>query len=508
MTGSVSRRRATQVLLGGLPLLASARSNAEVMSNADITSYPDGLPRSLPEKQGISSGAILNFLDDVAANRIELDSFMLYRHGHVVAEGWWWPYRPGLVHMMHSLTKSVMVCAVGWALADKRFQLTDKVVSFFPDQLPPTVSDKLAAMTVEDLLTMRTGHDHQTSGSEWRPIQTSWIAEFFKIPVVYDPGTKWVYTSAASYMLSAIISKTTGQSTYEYLKPRLFKPLGISGEDWAPGPQDITPGGNGLSWHTADSLKLGILYLQNGAWQGTQLLPKGWAQNCHAGHVPGQYGYQWWLGPGSAYYADGMFGQFTFVFPEHDAVLAVTAADKCDKLVWKHFPQGFDGGHATPDAHKALADRIAHLRVLPPLSPAGSPMATKISGHTYFFADNSDKISQIRLDFTDDTCLFTMRDDRGEHTVSCGLRSWREGFTTVTGDKLHHEYQPDLMHVVAGGRWTNDATFQMTWQFVESAFRDTVTCRFENGTLVFDRSVNVNSGPLQRPTITGRVMGS
>ena len=105
-------------------------------------------------------------------------------------------------------------------------------------------------MTVEDLLTMRTGHASMTSGSVWRPIKTSWVAEFFKIPVVYQPGTKWVYTSAATYLLSAIVTKTTGQPVADYLKPRLFDPLDISGYQWPVGPENISPGANGLSWKT------------------------------------------------------------------------------------------------------------------------------------------------------------------------------------------------------------------------------------------------------------------
>ncbi|MFS2055709.1 serine hydrolase domain-containing protein, partial [Variovorax sp. CT11-76] len=171
----------------------------------------DGLPRGVPEAQGVSSSAILAFLDEAERGAFELHGFMLWRRGQVLAEGWWEPYGPQRRHMTHSLTKSVTVCAVGMAVAEGRFGLDDKVVSFFPEHLPPVVSPNLAAMTVRDLLTMRTGHAAMTSGSVWRQIRTSWIAEFFKIPVVNPPGTQFVYTSAATYMLSAIVTKTTGQ---------------------------------------------------------------------------------------------------------------------------------------------------------------------------------------------------------------------------------------------------------------------------------------------------------
>jgi hypothetical protein len=308
-------------------------------------------------------------------------------------------------------------------------------------------------------------------------------------------------------MLSAIISRTVGQSTYEYLKPKLFEPLGIRGEEWTPGPQDITPGANGLSWHTADSLKLGILHLQEGRWNGSALLPDGWASAVHAPHVPGKYGYQWWLGPNGAYYADGMFGQFTFVFPNEDAVLAVTASNKCDKLVWQHFPKAFQTRAVAMNARddEALRAREAQLRIAQPLAAGASPRARQVSGRTFVCEENADGVSTIRLDFSADSCLFTLIDERGEHTIRCGLQQWHEAFTTMTGDKLHHEYQPALMRIVAGGTWVDSDTFEMTWHFVESAFRDTVTCHFDGRSLLFNRRVNVNSAALTRPAIRAAI---
>lgn len=522
----LSRRRALQLVAGGGAAAFASQSRAAAFgfnNRADGSAaaampapftpcatgaYPDGFRRARPESVGIDPSSILDFLDDLEANHIEMNSFMLYRHGAVVAEGWWWPYRPDLVHMMHSLTKSVTVSAVGMALAQGKFKLTDKVVSFYPDELPAQVSDNLAAMTVEDLLTMRTGHDHQTSGSAWRPIKTSWVAEFYKIPVVYKPGTKWVYTSAATYMLSAIFSKTMGTSVYEYLKPTFFQPLGISSERWAPGPQDITPGANGLSWHTADSLKLGVLYLQQGNWNGRQILPPGWVQECHKPSTPGIYGYQWWLGPGEVYYADGMFGQFSFVWPGHDAVFACTAAIQDDNvfppILYKHFPRGFQASvKPNPAAMSSLAAKLDTLRLLPSLKPSNSPVAAQISGRTFHCEENDDGVETVRLDFTGNICVFNLRDARGDHEIKCGLGDWIESFTTMTGDKLHHEYQPDIMRVVAGGIWKDPQTIELTWCFNESSFRDTVVCRFDGRHMTFDRRVNVNSAALARPTVRG-----
>jgi CubicO group peptidase (beta-lactamase class C family) len=514
LTVRPSRRSALQLLLGGCAVAMADGGAGWSIASAQAEGFADGLPRARPEDKGIAPTAILAFLDEVDRGGFEMHSFMLWRGGAVVAEGWWQPYRADRIHMMHSLTKSVTGCAVGLAIAEKRFGLQDKAISFFPDRLPEKVDDKLAAMTVEDLLTMRTGHASMTSGSVWRPIKTSWVAEFFKIPVVYQPGTKWVYTSAATYLLSAIVTKTTGQPVAEYLKPRLFDSLGISGYQWPVGPENISPGANGLSWKTVDSLKLGILHAQNGEWNGKQILPKEWVAAVQYPHVPGKYGYQWWLGPDGAFMADGLFSQYSFVFPKQNAVLAMTAAipegTHFRNPVFKHFPAMFSGEvpkEVSKDdrALETLKARTQSLQLLPPIVRSTSPVAPQVSGATYRFKDNADAVKAISLTFTDKSCTFKLEDDRGTHTIEVGLGQDVEGDTTMTGHSLHHEYEPDVMRVVARGEWRDERTFVMTWTFVESAFRDTVTCVFTGTKLRFTRSVNVNSAETELPTLTGEI---
>lgn len=503
------------MMLGGcaglsLPFLRGRPAWGATLSQS--RHFDDGLPRSPPEAQGVSSDAILAFLHEVAAAKLELHSFMLYRHGHVLAEGWWSPYSAERIQMMHSLTKSVTVCGVAHALGEGRFGYDDKVISFFPDELPPRVDDKLAAMTVRDLLTMRTGHKEEVSGSVWRQVSTSWVAEFFKIPVVYQPGTTFVYTSAASFMLSAIVTRTTRQKLRDYMEPVFFKPLGIGGFTWDVGPGGINPGGNGLSWKTSDVLKLGALHAQDGQWQGKQLLSKEWVKAATQSQVrEGEYGYQWWMGPDGACYALGKFTQLSIVFPKHDAVLAITAAiDGSKKLlpsVWKAFPAAFsDKPDASAASFERLRARTSTLKLLAPLPASNSPLAQKISGRTFRIAKNEDAVDSVRLEFTRDRCLFSLTDDRGKHRIEVGLREWIEGETTMTGNKLHHQYQPDKMRVIAGARWIDDRTFQMTWLFIQSVFRDTVTCRFDDDKMTLDRRVNVNSAETFRPTLSGQAV--
>lgn len=506
---SLSRRGFGGLVLGGgaaltLPFVSAGTASAMLFPHHG---FDDGLQRANPHDVGVDAAAVLGFLEAAAARDIEFHGFMVMRHGKVAAEGWWSPYGAARPHMTHSLTKSTMACGVGLALAEGHFKLDDKVVSFFPENLPAVVDDNMAAMTVEDLLTMRTGHAGLVSGSQWRGIRTSWVTEFFKIPVVHKPGTFFAYTSAASYMLSAIVTKTTGQTLRDYMEPRFFKPLGIVDPQWDLSPGDINPGGNGLTWKLSDALKMGALHLNGGQWNGQQVLPAEWVRTATRDHVPDQYGYQWWINPElGAYSANGMFGQYVYVFPEHDAVVAFNSALVRGESGFRdtfaeYFPAAFRSGD--PAASAPLKRFTEALVIMPTPAAGSSQRAIGISGRTYQCQPNEDGIESLSFTFQGDECIFTMKDARGVHVVDVGLGRWIEGETTITGNSLHHEYQPDSLRVVAGAGWRDADTLEMTWQFAETTFRDTARFRFTDTGVAFDRSVNVNSAATTRPTVIG-----
>ena len=188
---------------------------------------PVAFPRSTPEAQGVSSSAILAFVEEAEQKIDALHSLMIVRHGHVVAEGWWAPYAATEPHQMYSLSKSFTSTAVGLAVAEGQLTVDDTVLTFFPDEAPAEPSANLKAMRVRDLLTMSTGH--QTTTSRDFPYQSdeNVVKLFLARPVSHKPGTFFFYNTPASYMLSAIVQKVTGQSVLDYLGPRLFAPLGI-----------------------------------------------------------------------------------------------------------------------------------------------------------------------------------------------------------------------------------------------------------------------------------------
>jgi CubicO group peptidase (beta-lactamase class C family) len=235
------------------------------------------LPRSVPEAEGVSSEGIISFLGAVDKSNLGLHSFMFLRHGKVIAEGWWNPYRRDLKHTMYSLSKSFTSTAIGLAVSENRLTVNDKVISFFPGYPPDTISQYLGELTVQNLLTMSVGQTPDPTGTIVTR-DSNWIRSFLALPILNKPGSVFLYNSLATYMLSAIVQKVTGQKVIDYLTPRLFNPLGIDGMDWETDPMGINTGGWGLRIKAEDMAKFGQLYLQKGKWNGKQLLPESWVE--------------------------------------------------------------------------------------------------------------------------------------------------------------------------------------------------------------------------------------
>ena len=293
------------------------------------------LPRSTPESQGISSSAILTFVEAVQDQIHEFHSFMLMRHGQVVAEGWWSPYAPEKQHMLFSLSKSFTSSAIGLAVGEGRLSIDDRVLSFFPEDAPAEISPNLAAMRVRHLLSMSTGNADDTMLPLHQREDGDWVKAFLACPVEYEPGTHFLYNTGASFMLSAIIQKITGMKLIDYLTPRLFEPLGIEGAWWEELPKGINTGGFGLNVKTEDIACFGQTYLQKGKWNGKQILSEAWVELASSKHISNGsdperdweqgYGFQFWRCRHNAYRGDGAFGQYCIVMPDQDAVLAITS---------------------------------------------------------------------------------------------------------------------------------------------------------------------------------------
>lgn len=402
--------------------------------------------RSTPEQQGVDSEGIAQFLTAVHNRQLELHSLMMVRHNHVVAEGWWSPYGPDRLHQLFSLSKSFTSTAIGFAVQEGLLSVEDAVISFFPDDLPEEVTPHLAAMQIQHLLMMGTGHDSDTmipitaegAGDNWARI-------FLQCPVVHAPGTFFLYNTGATYMLSAILHKVTGISLTEFLQPRLFGPLGITEAVWETCPRGIQVGGFGLSLKTEDIARLGQLYLQRGHWQGKQLLSEDWikaasSQQIANGNNPDSdwnqgYGYQFWMCRHGAYRGDGAFGQYCVVLPDKDAVIAITSGlgdmQAVLNLIWEHLLPAMheDALAANEAAASSLVDRLAQLAYPPQSYGEEPPAARLLDGRTIHFADNGHplKLKSLRLSFPSDEGIMAHFDSAdGEYDLHFGKNAWQE----------------------------------------------------------------------------------
>jgi CubicO group peptidase (beta-lactamase class C family) len=462
------------------------------------------LPRSSPEAEGVSSEELLIFLDSAAAGRHEFHSIMILRHGKVIAEGWWNPYSPELRHTLYSVSKSFTSTAVGFAVTEKLLSVDDKVVSFFPDQLPDSVSPFLADMTVRDLLTMTAGQDPDPSN-----VITSsggnWVPAFLSLPVVNDPGSKFLYNSMATFMLSAIVQKVTGEKVEDYLQPRLFEPLGIEGIDWESSPEGINAGGWGLRVKTEDMAKFGLLYLQKGMWNGKQIIPAAWVEEAtsfkidqapdatpeiRAGNdwVQG-YCYQFWRSRHNSYRADGAFGQYIMVIPEKDAVVAITSEspDMQDvmNMVWKYILPAMKE-EALPENRSAaeeLKTRLASLALPVPAKTEDSPLAGTIRNKRFLLEENNLKLKYLTLDFAGDSCSLSLGNGETVRTIPFGRGEWIPSMTEMAGPGILRRPGASSSNLVAGAfSWEDDSTLVLILRYIESPHHLKITCTFEGDT--------------------------
>jgi len=331
----------------------------------DLISYNDhlkALPRSTPENEMVIPENFDVYLKAVAESKQELHSLMVLRHGKVVYEKWFGENGPRKNHPLWSVSKTFTATAIGFAVAEKRLTVNDKVISYFREELPKEVAPYLADLEIRDLLTMSVGHEKDPT-NDIRKENASWEELFLATPIKFEPGTKFVYNSLATYMLSAIIQRVTGEKVLDYLYPRLFRPLGITGAVWESSPTGVNCGGWGLHVKTEDMAKLGQFFLQKGKWNGEQLLPEIWFEEATRAHITQPpvwfpkngnpknsdwvqgYGFQMWRCRHNAYRADGANGQFIIVLPDQDAVV-VTTANIQDmqaeiNLIWKHLLPAF-----------------------------------------------------------------------------------------------------------------------------------------------------------------------
>jgi CubicO group peptidase (beta-lactamase class C family) len=473
------------------------------------------LPRSAPEAQGVRSGALLKFVNALDSQIEGMHSLMVLRHGQVIAEGWWAPYDSEHNHILFSLSKSFTSTAVGLAVAEGKLSIDDEVLKFFPDDAPTNASSNLKAMRVRDLLIMSTGHQDDPSPAADVVSPKSFLAQ----PVPHLPGTHFKYNTAGTFMQSAIVQKVSGQTVLEFLRPRLFEPLGIEHPVWETNFQGISLGGYGLRVRTEDIAKFGQLYLQKGRWNGRQLLPPEWvamatSKQTSNGSNPKSdwnqgYGFQFWRCRHNAYRGDGAFGQYCVVMPDQDAVVAITSGIKDMQaplnLIWDKLLPAMQSHPlpADPTGSNELKERLAHLEVRPAQGSRTSSLSAKILNRKFVFPENDQKVENVTLSSSDagKTMLLAAQFDGKAVTIPCGYGEWKKGRAPLSAGRLAQFLDEPIATTFA---WPSDDTCVIKFCAYETAFQTTLTLKFENNELIFGSEVNVSFGPTKRPDLIGK----
>ena len=502
---------------------------------ASLPKAPHNLPRSTPELQGVSSEILSNLFDAMDASKTEFHSVMVLRNGFVIGEGWWAPYAPQYRHTLHSLSKSFTSTAVGLAINEGHFTVESPVISFFPEYLPKEVGPNLAAMKVKHLLTMTTGH---AADSGLRTDAAPWVQTFLGAPIVHEPGTFYVYNTTATYMLSAIVQKTTGQKVIDFLKPRLFDPLKIKGADWEVSPQGINTGGFGLRVRTEDIASFSQLYLNKGVWNGRQVIPASWVEaatkeewtfnsNPFGGTKPKAeddwqqgYGYQFWRTQHNGFRSDGLYGQFGIVLPDKKTVVAITeqSFDTQGTLnfIWDVLLPGLQQSVLPENVSgdQKLTTKLKSLAVKQPTAVPTPAIANKISAKKFTLDDNALGAKAITFNLNGNTGEFITSYDAGDRKVTFGMNTWE---IAKNGTLLNSQLPfpvgglPDVPSpVAASASWTDENTLVLYIRPTETVTSDSMTFVFNDNTvkLSFLHSVaraNPDKGLEKRPELTGHI---
>jgi CubicO group peptidase (beta-lactamase class C family) len=296
-----------------------------------------------PEDAGVNSEKLISMINLINSSKKPINSIVIVHNGNIAGEYYFGSTKDTSKERIASCTKSIMSALIGIAINEGKIKGVDeKVISLFSKYKINNMDSRKSEMTLENLLTMTTGlewNENNSSGqlnNTLNQMKSSAVKDCVQfvldVQMRETPGTAFNYCSGASYLLSAIITNNCGRNTLSYARKKLFGPLGITNVSWIED-RGIYDGGSGLYMTTRDMAKFGYLYLMKGEWEGKQIVPESWVELSTKKHVetpPGTagfygYGYQWWMNKFGGYSARGAGGQFIYVLPEQDLVVAITS---------------------------------------------------------------------------------------------------------------------------------------------------------------------------------------
>jgi CubicO group peptidase (beta-lactamase class C family) len=478
--------------LSGIPTSDSLPLSSPTLVSTPPLSSPywptEGWRSSTPEQQGLDSEVLAEMIEYIRDEALPIHSVLVIRNGYIVTEAYFYPFQPDFKHRIYSCTKSFTSALVGIAIEKGYIDGVDHpVLDYFSERTIANIDQRKKTITLEHLLTMTPGMEWQSS---WRGDRDStlqmfrsedWVQFALDRPMVEEPGAKFTYNSGGSHLLSAVVQKTTGMSTPAFAQAYLFEPLSITDVFWGTDPVGMADGAAGLWMKPRDMAKFGYLYLNNGAWEGQQVISADWVVASTREHIEAmnwgvdsgslEYGYQWWIYPFGAYAARGYGGQRIFVQPEHELVVVFTSGLGWHKMVT--WPDEFVASYILPavKSTEPLPQNPTGVAQLTSLikavgqQPAPIPVlflpetAQKVSGKTFILEDNLYGFQSFALDFQAPEAQLTLFIEDKPLALAVGL------------DNVFRITPVEQAGVLYGslalkGAWRDEETFVLEMQFL------------------------------------------
>jgi len=474
------------------------------------------IPTDAPENHGLSSRALHAFFHQIERLELAVNGFMLLQGGKATAQFWREPYRKDSKQVLFSLSKSFTSIAIGIAWDEGYLRLDDRVIAFFPDKLPEAVSPHLERMTIHHLLSMNTGHHANIYEAVVR--EKDWVRAFLSLEVEHEPGSYYQYSTPATYMLSAILQRSTGKGLVDFLMPRLFEPLGISRPSWETCPLGIAAGGMGLSLSAESVAKFGLMLLHKGVFEGRRIVSESYialATDVHSdNHKEGApidavqgYGYQFHRCRSGCYRGDGAFGQLCFVAPVHDLVIVANCSFPSMRplhtlldLIYEHIIDKIDMNASLSIAEGAglnLPFTKLPFAVTPAPALDTLPYRSKMS-QSYRMSDNPNDVKQMRVTLEHDSLeLRIYYGDGREQGLPFHFAETVEAEALFWKDLSLH-----MQKVVTYAAWRESGTLQLTLCYIETPYVVDYIIRLEEASIDVQFDINV-SMHLSRYRMTG-----
>lgn len=455
------------------------------------------LQRSTPWAEGLDPKTVLDLLHYYDQNQTGVQSIMILRHGRVVAEAWWNPYRAEFPHMLFSMSKSFTSIAVGFAVQEGLLSIHDKLLDFFPDILPPDAGpcDYMKELTLRDMLRMATGHVTEPPVGVRGTNDGDWMFRFLSSYIEKKPGTHYLYNTAATYMLSAVVQRVSGMKLVDYLKPRLFDPLGFGEYWWEQSPEGVSAGGTGFHLQTEDIAKFGLFLLNKGSYGGERLLDAKWIEQATAKQIDFTehinidsrqgYGYQFWrCQPEESYRAAGAFAQFCVVLPKQDMVVAVTSGAQDTQPVltalWDILLPGLRSEAENVEQNQQTLEAFAAgLTVPTAVGEPDSPEASAYWKPVYELSENPLRIERVAFSRKDGENRMRLTIGGIESEVPLGYSRWVDSAPACVPPVTSRDIVPVDRNLSACGAWTSPNTFRAVLCYNRTPFRDILDFHFD-----------------------------